>query len=31
MTEGRLGDAAKYAIRETVPHLADTKLRRELE
>ena len=23
--------AAKYAVRETVPHLADTELRRELE
>ena len=31
MTEGRLGEAAKYAVRETVPHLADTELRRELE
>ena len=31
MTEGRLGEAEKYAVRETVPHLADTELRRELE
>jgi hypothetical protein len=30
MSESRLGEAAKYAVRETVPHLAD-KLRRELE
>jgi len=31
MTESRLGKAGKYAVRETVPHLADTELRRELE
>jgi hypothetical protein len=31
MTESRFGEAAKYAVRETVPHLADTELRRELE
>ena len=32
--EAAAGDgsgAAKYAVRETVPHLADTELRRELE
>jgi hypothetical protein len=31
MTESRFGEAAKYAVRETVPRLADTELRRELE
>ena len=31
MTESWLGEAAKYAVRETVPDLADTELRRELE
>ena len=31
MTGSRLGEAEKYAVRETVPHLADTELRRELE
>jgi hypothetical protein len=31
MTKSRLGEAAKYAVRETVPHLAGTELRRELE
>ena len=29
MTE-RLREATKYAVRETVPHLADTELTREL-
>ena len=32
--ESAAGDksgSAKYAVRETVPHLADTELRRELE
>lgn len=29
--EEAIGEAAKYAVRETVPHLADTELRRELE
>ncbi len=31
MTGSRFGEAAKDAVRETVPHLADTELRRELE
>ena len=31
MTESRLGEAAKYSVRETAPHLADTEPRRELE
>ena len=31
MTESRLGKEAIHAVRETVPHLADTELRRELE
>jgi len=31
MSKSRLGEAAKYAVRETMPHLADTELRRELE
>jgi len=31
MTESRLGKAANHPVRETVPHLADTQLRRELE
>ncbi|HSD23232.1 MAG TPA: hypothetical protein VLB79_02795 [Solirubrobacterales bacterium] len=29
--EQAIGEAAKYAVRETVPRLADTGLRRELE
>jgi hypothetical protein len=31
MTDSRYREAAKYAVRETVPHSADTELRRELE
>jgi len=31
MTGSRLGGGEKYAVRESVPHLADTELRRELE